>query len=117
MSKTYTLVRQCTAPGCKEVAVYEYKSKVRYHAAEDRYHNDKYLCSYHDRAGITPKNSTHAEIDEYVVVESKTGHYFDSETKGNGHGILFGDGWAARPNDFPVGTKLTVKTIVSVVPS
>lgn len=115
MAKNYRLVRQCAHDGCRETSFYTYATQREYREGVERYANTEWFCSRH--AGKNLNATSEPRITEQCItcVPSEVPildgkHFWDT-----GSGFAFGDTWNAYAEDFPVGTKIVVRTTVEVV--
>lgn len=110
MKRGYTLVCNCTEPGCHEKAVYRFDTRKGYSEAYALKYRSEYKCVRHSMGNgvLTPTNQKTEWISEPLRQEDY-GRFF------GGHGLIVGHGYYALANDFPVGTTIRI-TCEAILP-
>lgn len=119
----HTMTRRCAHKGCREFTFSEYDNKTDLNEAYQRYSGVPWYCNRHDPDGenLQPTSTPRHIVDVYVSEESEyenlkgRGFWRKNDAAKVGSGFIYGDGWNAYGEDFPLGTKIVVETIVKVI--
>ena len=101
---------RCHWDGCKDTAHFEYDNQRDYSSGKKR--RDEYFCSVHRDYNRTLRPDNPRVILELTVVEHNGNKYWAD----NGHlrsGFIFGEGFVASADLFPVGATIRITAEVT----
>lgn len=106
----------CEHPECKEKSYREFSSRRDYNESIKR--NRKWRCVKHSEPeAYLSKTNLNTKV-ELIVIQKESGKYWqlveNIGTEKLKSGFIFGTGYKASADEFEVGTKLTVTSIIEL---
>lgn len=102
---------ECAHPGCNEARVMACGNAASYRTQQAHYERNPWKCPKRSGRSVLAINTPLELVRSYVVGLNASG---GNEWEGQHSGCISGDGWQAYAADWPVGTKVTIRTTIEV---